>query len=136
MEKTFEELIEPKKFKFDGSEYWVGKIPAYQAQMLLLKSGDAIKAFDLTKIDEATVCELLTYAAVVNKTGDPIVLDSPEIVNMVIGNNTKLLIAIELQVIMENYGFFLDGGLRQIFSPIMERMQEALAQAAAGQKLP
>lgn len=134
MEKTFEELIEPKKFKFDNTEYWVGKIPAYQAQMLLLKSGDAIKAFDLTKIDEETIRELLKYSAIVNSSGDAVVLDSPEMVNAMIGSNTKLLISIELQIIMENYGFFLDGGLHQIFSPIMEKMEKAITEAAAKQK--
>lgn len=132
MEKQFEQLIEPKKFKYNGTEFYVGKIPAWDAQKIIMRSGDALKAFDLTKLDEATILELLSYAAVVNNNGEAIVLDSPEVVNVILGNDTELLIEIEVQVLMENYGFFLDGAIRRIFEPLMKKMEEAM-KAASGQ---
>ena len=130
MEKQFEQLIEPKKFNYEGSEFYVGKIPAYNAQKIMLRSGDALKKFDMTKLDEETILELLSYSAVVNKGGEAIVLDSPEMVNAVIGQNTELLIAIEVQILMENYGFFLDGAIRRIFDPLIEKMAKAMEDAS------
>jgi hypothetical protein len=43
-------------------------------------------------------------------------------VNLLLGHNTKALIAIEMRAITENFGFFLDGDLREIFEPIVRRM--------------
>ena len=118
----FEELIEPKKFNIDNIEYYVGKIPAFYAQRILLKSGDALREFDMTKLPEEVITNILSYTAVVNGYGEPITLENLETVNLLLGHNTKALIAIEMQAITENFGFFLDGDLREIFEPIMKRM--------------
>lgn len=118
----FEELIDPKKFNIDDIEYYVGKIPAFYAQRILLRSGDALKEFDMTKLPEDVITDILSYTAVVNRHGEPITLDCPETVNFLLGNNTKALIAIEMRAITENFGFFLDGDLREIFEPIVKRM--------------
>lgn len=118
----FEELREPKKFTIGNVEYYIAKIPAYYAQRLLIKSGEALKSFDVSKIPDDVLKELLSYTAVVNSKGDPIVLEDIETVNLLLGGDTKSLIAIEMQAIQENFGFFLDGGLREIFDPIVKRM--------------
>ncbi len=118
----FEELIDPKKFNIDDIEYYVGKIPAFYAQRILLKSGDALKDFDMTKLPEEVITDILKYTAVVNGHGEPITLDNLETVNLLLGHNTKALIAIEMRAITENFGFFLDGDLREIFEPIVRRM--------------
>lgn len=118
----FEELKEPKKFTIGNVEYYIAKIPAYYAQRLLIRSGEALKSFDVSKIPDDVLKELLSYTAVVNSKGDPIVLEDIETVNLLLGGDTKSLIAIEMQAIQENFGFFLDGGLREIFDPIVKRM--------------
>lgn len=118
----FEELIDPKKFNIDDVEYYVGKIPAFYAQRILLRSGDALKEFDMTKLPEDVITDILSYTAIVNGHGEPVILDCPEMVNFLLGNNTKALIAIEMRAITENFGFFLDGDLREIFEPIVKRM--------------
>jgi hypothetical protein len=119
MEKSFDTLINPKKFKTDNVEYYVGKIPAFFAQRILLSCGGEL---DITTIPEQVILDLLSYAAVVNKHGVPVVLDGIEIINMMV-EDPKVLLAIEVSIIEENFRFFYDGSLKEIFKPLIEMVQ-------------
>jgi hypothetical protein len=128
MNKRYEELIEPKKFKAGSIEYHVGKIPAFYAQRILLKSGSALKDFDLNKIPEDVILEILSHVAIINDNGEPVVLDNIDIINILLGSKTKELIEIELKAVEVNFGFFFDGSLRGIFDPLMKMVLEASAE--------
>lgn len=122
MAKKFEELIEPKKFTTGDIEYHVGKIPAFYAQRILLKAGAALKDFDLAKLPEDVILEILSHVAIINSNGSPVILDDIDVINVLLGSNTDALIEIELKAIEENFRFFFDGSLREAFKPLMELM--------------
>jgi hypothetical protein len=128
MNKRYEELIEPKKFKAGSVEYHVGKIPAFYAQRILLKSGAALKDFALDKIPEDVILDILSNVAVINDNGEPVVLDDIDVINVLLGDKTKELIEIELKAVEVNFGFFFDGSLREIFEPLMKIIMEATKQ--------
>lgn len=125
MNKRYEELIEPKKFKSGNVEYHVGKIPAFYAQRILLKSGAALRDFALDKIPEDVILDILSNVAVINDNGEPVVLDDIDVINILLGDKTKELIEIELKAVEVNFGFFFDGSLREIFDPLMKIIMEA-----------
>lgn len=122
MAKVFEQLIEPKKFMAGDIEYHVGKIPAFYAQRILLKAGSALKDFDIARLPEDVITDILSYVAVVNTNGNPVVLDDIDVVNVLLGSKTKELIEIELKAIEVNFDFFFDGSLRTVFEPLMRMM--------------
>lgn len=125
MKNTFNTLVDPKAFKMsDGRTYHVGKIPVFYAQRILLACGDALKDFNPASLPEPCIQELLSYVAVETPEGSPVVLDSEETVNLLVPT-IKDLLSIELKVIEENFGFFFDGSLQEIFKPIVEKIEEA-----------
>jgi hypothetical protein len=128
MNKRYEELIETKKFKAGNVEYHVGKIPAFYAQRILLKSGAALRDFALDKIPEDVILDILSNVAVINDNGEPVVLDDIDVINILLGDKTKELIEIELKAVEVNFGFFFDGSLREIFDPLMKIIMEATKQ--------
>lgn len=122
MAKVYEQLIEPIKFKTGDIEYHVGKIPAFYAQRILLKAGGVIKDFNFAELPEDVLLELLSYVAIVNDSGVPIVLDGEEIINVLLGSKTKELIEIELKVVEVNFDFFFNGSLQKTFEPLIRMM--------------
>lgn len=123
MAKDYSSLIEPKKFKYKDSSYHIGKIPVFYAQRLLLAAGDSLKELDLSLLPEAVILELLSYCAVDNENGVPVVLDNIDIINMMV-TDPKMLMTIELKVVEENFGFFFDGSLREVFLPIIDMISK------------
>ena len=122
--KTFEQLKEPKECKTGNVEYAVSKIPAFFAQRIILAAGDALSNLDPTKIPESALLELLSYCAVKNPGGEYKVLDDVDVLNLLVPN-PKDLIAIELQAVEYNFGFFFDGSLREVFAPMVELIKKA-----------
>ena len=119
MAKEFDKLLEPEKFKYNDMEFYVAKIPVFYAQRLLLASGEALKELDVSKLPESVILELLSYTAVVNPQGNPVVLDNIDIINLLVKTPSALL-AIEEKVIEVNFGFFFDGSLHEVFQPLVE----------------
>lgn len=128
MAKNYESMIEPKKFTAkDGTVYHVGHIPCFYAQRMLMESGDALTSFNISKIPQSVLLELLSNVAVECENGNRIVLENETVIETILGTKVKTLIEIELKVIEENFGFFLDGSLREVFQPLMDRITKALS---------
>lgn len=125
--KTFEDLKDPEQFKTGNIEYAVGKIPAFYAQRIMLASGEALGSLDVSKIPEPALLELLSYCAVKNPSGDYVVLDDVDVLNLLVPS-PKDLIAIELKAVEYNFGFFFDGSLREVFTPMVELIKKAAGQ--------
>lgn len=128
MAKTYEAMLEPKKFTAkDGTVYHVGHIPCFYAQRMLMESGDALTSFNLSKIPQSVLLDLLANVAIECENGNKIVLADENTIETLLGTKTKTLIEIELKVIEENFGFFLDGSLREVFQPLMDRIAKTLS---------
>lgn len=123
MSKSFDNLKNPNKINIGGRAFYVSTIPAFYAQRIMLKAGHALADLDPTKIPEDVILELLSYAAFVNENGVKIVLDSIDIINECV-SNPKDLIELELAEIKENFGFFFDGSLREVFRPMLEMITQ------------
>ena len=122
--KSYDELQEPKEFKVGNLSCAVGKIPAFYAQRIILAAGGALSDMDMTKLPESVILELLSYCAVKNPAGEYKVLDDLGVVNLLI-DSPKDLIAIEIKAVEYNFGFFLDGSLREVFAPLIEQVRKS-----------
>lgn len=118
MSKSFDQLKNPREFKSGKQRFFVSTIPAFYAQRILLKSGEAMANLDLSKLPEEVVLEILSYTACENENGVKIVLDDIDIVNQMV-SDPKSLIALEIEEVKENFGFFFDGSLRDVFQPLV-----------------
>lgn len=135
MEKKFEELKNPKQVKINGSTYYTSTIPAFFAQRILLKAGDALSSLDVSKLPETVITDLLSYTAYENEYGNKIVLDCVDIINECVANPIDL-IELELKEIEENYGFFFDGSLQSVFAPLMELIKAGVEKNHSGMSTP
>lgn len=124
--KTFDELKEPKKIKIGNLSCAVGKIPAFYAQRIILAAGAALSDMDMSKLPESVILELLSYCAVQNPSGEFVVLDDVEVVNLLV-DSPKDLIELELNAVQHNFSFFLDGSLREVFEPLLEQVRKSAA---------
>jgi hypothetical protein len=129
MAKVFEKLKDPKEEKIGNLTCYVSKIPAFYAQRILLAGGEALTTLNMTKLPESVILELLSYTAVENANGGKVVLDSIELVNVMI-ENPKDLIALELKLVEYNFGFFFDGSLREVFDPLTELLNSGSARTS------
>lgn len=102
--KTFDELKEPKKIKIGNLSCAVGKIPAFYAQRIILAAGAALSDMDMSKLPESVILELLSYCAVQNPSGEFVVLDDVEVVNLLV-DSPKDLIELELNAVQHNFSF-------------------------------
>lgn len=119
MAKKFEQLIKPVEFKIGSKKFYTSTIPAFYAQRIMLNAGEALANLDVSKIPESTILEILSYSAFENENGIPVVLDGIEIINQCV-ESPKELIELEMKVIEENFGFFFDGSLREVFQPLLK----------------
>ena len=122
--KSFDELKEPKKIKIGNLSCAIGKIPAFYAQRIILAAGSALSDMDMSKLPESVILELLSYCAVQNPSGEFVVLDDVEVVNLLV-DSPKDLIELELNAVQHNFGFFLDGSLREVFEPLIEQVRKS-----------
>jgi hypothetical protein len=119
MSKSYEQLKNPREFKVGKHRFFVSTIPAFYAQRILLKAGESMANLDLSKLPEDTVLEILSYTACENENGVKVVLDDIDIINQLV-SDPKSLIALEIEEVKENFGFFFDGSLREVFQPLVE----------------
>ena len=122
--KTFEQLLNPKEIKIGKKTYYTSTIPAFFAQRIMLAAGPALGDLDVSKLPESVILDILSYCAVVNENGVGIVLDDIDIINMSFDKPTHL-IELEMKEIEENFGFFFDGSLREVFRPLMELIKKS-----------
>ena len=119
MSKSYEQLKNPREFKVGKQRFFVSTIPAFYAQRILLKAGESMANLDLSKLPEDTVLEILSYTACENENGVKVVLDDIDVINQLV-SDPKSLIALEIEEVKENFGFFFDGSLREVFQPLVE----------------
>ena len=124
MAKIFDKLKDPKKVSIGGLTCYVSKIPAFYAQRIMLAAGESLASLDVSKVPESVILELLSYTAVENSNGNPIVLDEVEVINEMI-EDPKDLIELELRVLEYNFGFFFDGSLRKVFDPLIDLLKQS-----------
>ena len=129
--KKFDDLKNVREVKIGkpGHEkvFYVSTIPAFYAQRILLAAGPALADLDLSKLPEWVLLEILSYCAFQNENGVPVMLDGIDMVNMCVPD-PRDLIALELKAVEENFGFFFDGSLRELFQPLLEKILEKQAE--------
>lgn len=123
MSKQFDSLKSPREFKIGQTRFFVSTIPAFYAQSILLRAGEAMANLDVSKLPEDVILDILSYTACENENGVKVVLDDIELVNTMV-RSPKDLIALEIEEIKENFGFFFDGSLREVFRPLVELIQQ------------
>lgn len=130
--KSYDDLKEPKEVTIGKLSCAVSKIPAFYAQRIILAAGSALSDMDMTKLPESVLLELLSYCAVKNPSGEYKVLDDLGVVNLLI-DSPKDLIALEIKAVEYNFGFFLDGSLREVFEPLLEQVKKSAATSTPSQ---
>lgn len=124
MANVFEKLKDTKKVSIGNITCYISKIPAFYAQRILMKGGEALASMNLSILPEEVITQILSYTAIENANGAKIVLDDIFVVNEMI-ENPKDLIALELKMVEYNFGFFFDGSLREVFAPLAKLVQGA-----------
>lgn len=119
--KTLQELINPKTFNLaDGKRFYVGKIPAFEAQKIVLKCAPVLTGGNISALPQDTILELLSYCAIDNQSKEAIVLENEDLVNMLVPSPLDL-IKIELKSVEVNFGFLLDGSIGKVLEDFQSK---------------
>lgn len=122
--------MDSKKVEVGGKTFRLNKIPAFQAQKIAFACIGALKEKDLSRIPDEIVWKLLSYVEFDNGMGGTVALDSDEMVALHVPDAGALM-ALELNELEYNFGFFFDGSLLEQVKGLFGRLAASMRAAAA-----
>lgn len=114
---NYNEFIQPREITIGNRCFAVSKIPALVAQSeiypAVARALSADGALGLTMLPSRVVSAMLTYTAQRTEDGSWFELDSVDRVNKVF-SNIKDMHRLVAEMVKENFGFLIDGSLREV----------------------
>lgn len=108
-----EQFLDAKEVSIGGKTYKTSRIPALKAHGIysrIIRSVGDLGRLGMTMLPEDITRELFGYCAAKNDAGGWTVLDTEDAINSFLPNLIDL-IALQLKMVEENFGFFDDGRL-------------------------
>lgn len=110
-------LIAKKDITIGDKKYFVSKMPAFEAQKMLLKAFGAFASGSVADIPPELLIELLSYAGAYNAANTEVQFIDEEVLGMMVTDPMDLM-EIEVQLVEYNFGFLASGRI----TDIMERL--------------
>ena len=110
----YSKFIQPRDVKIGKREFSVSKIPAIPAIPIRNEVVRLVREYGLLGLSMADVeltKSLLQYTAVRNENNDWLVLDSASRIDSTFEGSNGDLLSLTVEMIRENFGFFVDGSL-------------------------
>lgn len=125
-------LIGKQDFLIGQRKYFVSKIPAVQAQRILMRAiasfskGDG-GGFNLGNLTPDILEELLSYAGCYNNGGAEVQFANEDIINQMVEDPMDL-IEVEAKMVELNFGFFADGRINRVIENLMKALVPAVSE--------